>query len=263
MCDSSAVLALNNLGIMHFRAGSKQEAMYNFESSLTKLMIHVQSSKRFLNLDAHDESGTLRPQKKRRRNNGTSVPVSRPKATTTPAKKKQAFAMTIPLKDADTCSQSSSLFNQVLVLPHNEDITRENCDVIYAALLYNMALVLHHQGLEFACDDSLLLALETYELAHQVLLRDLSPPRSTIRKEPTEGQVTKKCIQHWLLYAMFNNMASIYACAYTPIMTNYCLERLRCVLTYSDSSLLKQQDLLFYVLNLDVLGCPHISAGAA
>ena len=265
MCDSSAVLDLNTLGIMHFRNGRKQEAMCNFESSLTQLMIHVQSSKRFRGLDAHGQGDILQPQKKRRRNDGTSDAASRPEVTTAPTKTKQAFAMTIPLKDAEYCGKASSLFNQVLVLPQHEEITRENCDVIYAALLYNMALVLHHHGLEFSCDKSLLRALETYELAHQVLLQDLHSPGATIRKEATmeEGKVTKKCIQHWLLYAVFNNMASIYAGAHTPTMANYCLERLRCVLTYTDSSLLKQQDLLFYVVNLDVLGCPHISAGAA
>ena len=253
MCDTSAILDLNSLGIMHLRDGRNQEAMNNFEASLAQLMTYVQKNDLF----DRDGSENLCPTKKRRRNTSDNLAgqSGSSRKPTTP------FAMSIPFKDSDICSQAESLFNQVLVLPQNETITQENCDVIYASLLYNMALVLHNHGLQNACEKALLRALETYELAHEVLLRDLNPPSD--KYNAAEKVASKKCVQHWLMYATFNNMASVYSYACAPTMTNYCLERLRCVLTYSDSSLLTKEDLLFYVVNLDVLGCPHIAAGAA
>jgi hypothetical protein len=163
------------------------------------------------------------------------------------------YALLIPFETptADTFPEhAATLFNQCVIFPPTSPqeggpLPREQCDVVYASLLYNMGLVLHNYGLQYSCGRSLHKALETYEVAHGVLLHDLQRPSSA----------TSTCdVHHWLLYALFNNMANIYAFAHSPVMTQYCLERLRWVLAHSDSALLQSQDLLFLVVNLDVLG---------
>lgn len=167
------------------------------------------------------------------------------------------FTMATPVETRtfDTFpEQASTLFSKVLVLPKEYGMLRDNYDVIYASLLYNMGLVLHNYGLNHSCGSSLRKALETYEVAHGVIVHDLQ----------RRGGAPDNDVQHWLLYALFNNMANIYNFARSSIMTQHCLERLRLVLSHSDSALLEKQDLLFFVCNLDVVGgLGVIAAGAA
>ncbi|CAB9518653.1 expressed unknown protein [Seminavis robusta] len=183
-----------------------------------------------------------------------------------------ALAIPFETPTSDTYPEHvATLFNQVLVFPHeqqddqssssaNSTLPREHYDIFYASLLYNMGLVLHNYGLQYSCGQSLRKALETYEVAHGVLLHDL-------QRQTNTSSSNNSCwdVHHWLLYALFNNMANIYAFANSPIMTQYCLERLRWVLAHSDSNLLQPQDLLFLVVNLDVLGAdgPGIIAAAS
>jgi len=160
--------------------------------------------------------------------------------------------------------QIDSLFNQALALPTNleEEIQPYQYDMMYASLLYNMGLVLHNHGLQYSCGASLTKALETYEVAHCVLLHDLY-----FNKKGKEGSEDNAAmdennndkdhhfdVHHWLLYAMWNNMSNIYSYACSPFMTKYCLDRLRMALSYTDSALLQRDDLLFFVVNLDVFG---------
>jgi len=228
---------------MYFRTGQQQEAMENYQASLAMLINH---GNRF---HTDDTNVNRRLAKKRRRSykiESSCGTICQENGTT-----RGAFAMQIPFRDAATFEAAQPLFNKVLVLPQDQAITPENFDVIYANLLFNTALVMQIHGIRKACNRSLVQALETYELAFDLLIQGI-----------TEDEIDMS-IRNWLLYALSNNIATIYVAARAPFMTQYFLGQLRYFLTYSDSSLLSREDLRFYIVNLDVLTCPCISACAA
>ena len=301
-CDPSTILELNTIAIMQFRDGMRQEAMNSFQASMAQLLCYLSLHKQDQLLNVNDDinvepsvrqrakrcreneqADSLRPLKRRQRKSCTSsvantqvtaatsssdslrsppLPplLTPPKVSHSCQSPPHAIAIPFETPTADTFPEhASTLFNQCLNFPlmSSDPLPRDHCDLFYASLLYNMGLVLHNYGLQYSCGKSLRKALETYEVAHGVILHDLQ--RSV--------NVTASCdVHHWLLYALFNNMANIYAFADSPVMTQYCLERLRWVLAHSDSALLKPCDLLFLVVNLDVLGTAGpgvISASAA
>ena len=251
--------------------------MDNFQSSMAGLLAHISfeaeknaqaedddpspsapvpsERKRKRMADQHQSQSQRHPVEKRKKMGDQHQ--SQPQQPSREQPQQQSpYTLNIPFQTQtlDTFPEdAATLFNQVMVLPIEFALHRENYDLIYASILYNMGLVLHNYGLQYSCGKSLRKALETYEVAHGVLVHELQ------RRDGMPGND----IHHWLLYALFNNMANIYNFARSPVMTQYCLERLRLVLSYSDSKFLETDDLLFYVVNLDVLGGPGVISAAA
>ena len=234
MINSQCILDLNTKGITLLKEGNQQEALNTFQLALSNLIAAVQIMKN-IGIEATQEND--KPIK-------TGSDVIPP------------FSMELTLHPSTQdkmLEQAHTMFHQALVLPSDGELKFEQCDMIYGCILYHIGLVYHGYGMEQTDELALAKALETYKLSLHVVINDMST-RPLLNQD----------INHWLLYAIFNNMANLYSYARVPEMIDYCTQNLRMVLAYSNTELITQNDMLFLVLNLDVATGPGvISASAA
>jgi tetratricopeptide (TPR) repeat protein len=236
MIDSKYILEIHTQGIRLLREGKRRDALEKFQIAMANLFSAVQLIK---------SSDALLPEK----------PIEKIDYACS-SESIQPFSLSLPVLPATqdkVQEQAHTIFNRALVLPSDGNLNLEQCDMLYGAILYHIGLIYHVHGMELSCDNSLGKALEMYKLALNVIINDMNA-RPLVNKD----------INHWLLYAIFNNMANLYYYARVPEMVEYCSQNLRMVLAYSNTNLVSSDDMLFLVLNLDVNSGPGlISASAA